>query len=63
MGPNHVLSFSYLSSELRGLLPGNTLQALACDLVCNSVLTQSFAALSIGLSGSYIALAVLSRTL
>lgn len=42
MGPNHVLSFSYLSSELRGLLPVYTPQALACDkdLVCNSVLTQ-----------------------
>lgn len=65
MGPNPVLSVPYLSSEVRGVLPGYMFQAFTCgkDLACNFVLIQGFAVLSVWLSSNYIACVVLSRTL
>jgi len=47
MGPNPVLSVPYLSSEVRGVLPGYAFQAFACgkDMACNFVLIQGIAVL------------------
>lgn len=49
MGPNPVLSVPYLSSEVRGVLPGYAFQAFSCgkDLACNFVLIQGIAVLSL----------------